>query len=463
MTTTRPAEVNNGVTTSWIALTTPGFSAAPECSSQMYRVPGSSNINAFDPVYGKIIPNAVSCLPVEVSQVALQTSSGSTKLSLGPFNCPSMFSTAATATVNSKTTIVACCPSQYTYREDTKCISTVSIGQQVVIQSLSGAVAARAEATSNGDIIVTGVGITGYNFKAEATESQSISTTITANIIFPEATTTASTSWQAVSTPSPTSSINTAGGQTKITTPSSSPSPIPTSSGGLSVGAKVGITMSVVFAVIAALVLIAGLHIKRRRNRQRRRRQRLEAPREPDTIQIRRKPKIIETSPQPGPSETKRETQEHPMADFASALSPDFLGPFETPGHPGKRIPIDSIIIDPGPHEMEVPETHELPAGTVEGPTEKELEAAIDREREMRHYGRETPTPTPTLELKRVQFSERPQYERDISETRGGRVSRDTSETRRAGRDARLDIPGGCISPMSTSERSFLDLSDMDD
>lgn len=423
-------------------------------------------------MYGKIIPNAVSCLPAEVSQVALQTSSGSTKLSLGPFNCPSMFSTAATASMNSGTTIIACCPSQYTYREDTKCISTVSVGQQVVIQSLSGAVAARAEATSNGDIIVTGVGITGYNFKEVATTSQSISTTITANIIFPEATATASTSWQVVSTPSPTSSINAAGGQTKVATPSPSPSPMPTATGGLSVGAKVGITMSVVIAVIAVLVLIAGLHIKRRRNRQRRRRQRRELPREPDTIQIRRKPKIIEIpggiqtpppQPQQEPLETKRHTQEHPMADFASALSPDILGPFETPGHPGKRIPIDSIVIDPGPHEMEVPETHELPAGAVEGPTEKELEAAIDREREMRHYGRETPTPTPTLELKRVQFSERPQYERDISETRGGRVSRDTSETRRAGRDARLDIPGGCISPMSTSERSFLDLSDMDD
>lgn len=30
-------------------------------------------------------------------------------------------------------------------------------------------------------------------------------------------------------------------------------------------------------------------------------------------------------------------------------------------------------------------------------------------------------------------------------------------------RDARLDVAGGCISPVSTTERSFLDLSDLDD
>jgi hypothetical protein len=112
MTTTRPAEVNNGVTTSWIPFTTPGTSAPAECSSQIYREPGTGDILAFNPYYQQKIPNALQCLPTEVVQSWAQSTAGATRLSLGPFNnCPSLYYKAATASVNTISTIVACCPS----------------------------------------------------------------------------------------------------------------------------------------------------------------------------------------------------------------------------------------------------------------------------------------------------------------------------------------------------------------
>ncbi|KAF4630062.1 hypothetical protein G7Y89_g8084 [Cudoniella acicularis] len=525
MTTTRPAEVNNGITTSWIAFTTPGLSAAPECSSQLYRVPGSSNINAFDPEYAQLIPNAVQCLPTEVVQVDLQpTTDLSTRLSLGPFNCPSMFSTAATASVNSISTIVACCPS---YRDDNKCISTVSVGQSLVIQSLSGGVVPREDS----GITITGVGVTGYVFADDQISSTPITTTITPIIFYPSASAGTATSTPATSTPSTLPSANAVNAQpTQTATPTSTPPPISNNSSGLSVGAKVGITLSVVFAVIAAVVLMAGFHMKRRHHKQL-----LGTPEEGGITQTRRKPSLIQIARKRATPGSEAPEIHHSMA--VTALSPNFLGTGETPGHPGKRLPIDSIIMDPGPHEMEVPPIIELDAGTVDGPTEKELEAAADQRekeirqtptpdilrrdqeipqtplpayRETRHQAstseiirgdqqntsrpetpqrsnnnrqQQTPTPetppprpssrqtintnrgiirqtstpdfstrarrTPTPDtIRRVQF--RPQYERDLSETRRGR-------------DVRLDVPGGAISPLSTGERSFLDLSDLED
>ena len=95
MTTTWPAQVNNGVTTSWIPFVTPGFSASPSCSAQMYIVPGSSPIVAFDPWQQINIGFQLQCLPAEVIEYWSQSQSANPTLTsrLGPMHCPSMYTT----------------------------------------------------------------------------------------------------------------------------------------------------------------------------------------------------------------------------------------------------------------------------------------------------------------------------------------------------------------------------------
>ena len=111
MTTTRAAVVNNGVTTSWLPFTTPGLSVSPACSSEIYRVPGSQDIMAFDPYYAKNIKGGMRCLPAEVTESWAQISTEGVTTSLGGFQCPSLYTKAATAAIDKISTIVACCPS----------------------------------------------------------------------------------------------------------------------------------------------------------------------------------------------------------------------------------------------------------------------------------------------------------------------------------------------------------------
>jgi hypothetical protein len=67
MTTLRGPEINQGLITNWIALTTPGPPRFP-CSSSLYFMPGEfSRIIAFDPWYGKFIDPSVRCLETEAS------------------------------------------------------------------------------------------------------------------------------------------------------------------------------------------------------------------------------------------------------------------------------------------------------------------------------------------------------------------------------------------------------------
>jgi hypothetical protein len=112
MSTTHSAVVNNGVTTSWIPFTTPGVSVSPAaCSSEIYRVPGSQDIMAFDPYYAKNIQSGLRCLPAEVTQSWEQGTKNGVTTSLGGFQCPSLYTKAATASIDEISTIVACCPS----------------------------------------------------------------------------------------------------------------------------------------------------------------------------------------------------------------------------------------------------------------------------------------------------------------------------------------------------------------
>jgi len=114
MTTTRAPDYVNGLITNWIPLTTPGpGSLLGECSSAIYVVPGSNTeLVAFDPYYGHFIDTAVQCLATQQSLWWNQHSDGvTTDINLGPFNCPTGYTTASASTVNSQTTFVGCCPS----------------------------------------------------------------------------------------------------------------------------------------------------------------------------------------------------------------------------------------------------------------------------------------------------------------------------------------------------------------
>jgi hypothetical protein len=119
-------ELNNGTLTSWLALTTFTPNAvASVCSSAVYFVPGANASNqasfqeggflvrAFDPWYYQFVEQNIDCLAPQ------QTSwwnwpggpNSSTILNLGPFACPTFYTTAATSSINAQTTEVACCPS----------------------------------------------------------------------------------------------------------------------------------------------------------------------------------------------------------------------------------------------------------------------------------------------------------------------------------------------------------------
>jgi len=113
MTTTRAAELNNGIVTSWIPLTTPGPTFSAQCSSALYYMLGMQDpfIAGFDPYYGLSIEGSVTCLATEQTEWWFQSNSPATTFQLGPFACPSEYTTATIRAINSITTEVACCPS----------------------------------------------------------------------------------------------------------------------------------------------------------------------------------------------------------------------------------------------------------------------------------------------------------------------------------------------------------------
>jgi hypothetical protein len=112
MTTTRGPELHNGILTKWVPLTTAGVaSLSPACSKAIYFQPDSDgNLAGYDPWYGQNVDtNLQSCLVKEQTQYWDQSGAPSTLLNLGPFSCPSGYTTAATSLVDSDT-LVGCCP-----------------------------------------------------------------------------------------------------------------------------------------------------------------------------------------------------------------------------------------------------------------------------------------------------------------------------------------------------------------
>lgn len=115
MTTARLPELNNGIITSWVPL--PTLALAPYRSScdsafRLETLSGSiTNIVAYDPWYGQAIDtNYRGCLAAEQTQWWAQEKMPTTMFNLGPFGCPTPYTTATTSSVGVGTTMVACCP-----------------------------------------------------------------------------------------------------------------------------------------------------------------------------------------------------------------------------------------------------------------------------------------------------------------------------------------------------------------
>lgn len=115
MTTSRLPELNNNIVTSWIPLTTPAPAPYPSSCNSAFRLETLSNsitnIVAYDPWYGQAIDtNYQSCLAAQQTQWWAQQLMPTTMFNLGPFACPTPYTTAATSVVATGTTYVGCCP-----------------------------------------------------------------------------------------------------------------------------------------------------------------------------------------------------------------------------------------------------------------------------------------------------------------------------------------------------------------
>jgi hypothetical protein len=118
MTTTHAAELNAGVWTSWLPLTT-AWPTQAACSSEIWARFGIQEANDFwpylyDPAYELSVASpATACLPFEATSWWDGGSTASntiTSYSVGPIVCPAAYTTYSTILLSSSSTSVICCP-----------------------------------------------------------------------------------------------------------------------------------------------------------------------------------------------------------------------------------------------------------------------------------------------------------------------------------------------------------------
>jgi hypothetical protein len=122
--TTRPAELNSGVWTSWIPLTTAWPSQAA-CSSLAWARVGLQPESQFwpyiyDPDYGKSVENSPTCLPPQVTKWADADGGNTiskpfTSWSISPIVCPEAFTTISTSIVSGSSTLSYAVQRSYTH------------------------------------------------------------------------------------------------------------------------------------------------------------------------------------------------------------------------------------------------------------------------------------------------------------------------------------------------------------
>jgi hypothetical protein len=255
-TSTRPPETNSGVVTSWLPIST-AWPSVSQCSTEIYSQLGGGGVAiGFDPYFGMYISSQTTCLPPvatewwnQEKQTPAQTV---TSLGGGPSICPQLYTTAHTSILNSMSTFVACCPSQYAFQSVVgpgalgQCNSPLLSGQEFTYQgAVSGTWAQTTTLITATGVSVFGVHLNGYvlattSSSAPATTSMSATTS---------ATTSLSTSTTSASS-SAASSTNAA------------------ASSGLSSGVKAGIGVGVAVGAIGIMSLIAAWFLIRRHRRK---------------------------------------------------------------------------------------------------------------------------------------------------------------------------------------------------
>ncbi|RDW73318.1 hypothetical protein BP6252_07225 [Coleophoma cylindrospora] len=183
MTTTHPAELNNGVWTSWLPVTT-AWPANPTCSSAAWVHYGIQATPGFwpyvyDPAYGQTVSSDLSCLPTEATQWlngATTVSGVSTVYSLGPLVCPEAYTTVSTSINTGSST--------YSSGRDGVCTSAMTYGQVVTYAAPAGnneASFTEATTTLKTAEPMMAVPVEGYNFEvltaSSATPTSSLPTT----------------------------------------------------------------------------------------------------------------------------------------------------------------------------------------------------------------------------------------------------------------------------------------------
>ncbi|RDL31836.1 uncharacterized protein BP5553_09238 [Venustampulla echinocandica] len=265
MSNTHLAELNNGIVTSWMPLVTPAPSPYPSsCLSalRLETISGSvTNIVAFDPWYGQAIDTAYrNCLAPEQTVWWAQQNAPSTVLNLGPFSCPTPYTTAAVSNIKAGTTLIACCPSNYAFQGEIlpplsgrQCLSRLTSGQ--VITAKTGSIGPNQWNITTATITATDVGVYGNQLNG---------------FVFADASATATTTGTkptgASGSPTatgPNLAASTSGIQTAEQSRNDAAS-------ALSTGVKVGLGVGISAAVIAICCMIVVCFMFRRRRAARR-------------------------------------------------------------------------------------------------------------------------------------------------------------------------------------------------
>ncbi|KAF4624990.1 hypothetical protein G7Y89_g13179 [Cudoniella acicularis] len=262
MSKTVSVETLNGVVTSWFPAST-AWPAVRQCSTLYYSHAqantGGFSGTAFDPWYGQHWSTNLDCLPDAVTSWWQQTylTPVQTVTSVGPLVCPELYTTASTSVLDSSSTFVGCCPSNYEHvtvytsvPQLAQCYSSITSGQ---VLSYYIEMTPRPSTMNT-----TTIGTAGGFIYALPVNGYQI-----AQVSNPTTTTTGSGAAATATTATATTTPTSAASVTQATNTS-----LPTASAGLSSGATIGLGVGLSLGVVGLAALAAAFFLMRRNRRR---------------------------------------------------------------------------------------------------------------------------------------------------------------------------------------------------
>ncbi|KAH7140021.1 hypothetical protein B0J13DRAFT_558795 [Dactylonectria estremocensis] len=256
--TTHPPEENGSLVTSWLPMST-AWPSSSGCGDYWWKVV-ESTVAAWDPGYGLSVDTDLTCQPPQLTawwNADMSVDVAETQMSIGPVVCPEAYTTANTQVrvVNGESrTLVACCPSSYSFRfvasagDTNQCASDLEEGQVIefVTSNIDSSTWLPVTSTLTEASVVWGIQVNGWLFPEASTSVSSDSTTASSD----------TTSASLDSTSLQTSAAATQTSDTEASGDS-----------GLSTGAKAGIGAGVGIVALGAIAVAAFLLLRRRRTR----------------------------------------------------------------------------------------------------------------------------------------------------------------------------------------------------